>query len=78
MAEKGFVVLRINPRGSSGYGASFRKAIYEDWGGADFQDLMLGVDLLIENGIVNENKMGIMGWSYGGYMSAWTITKTNR
>jgi dipeptidyl aminopeptidase/acylaminoacyl peptidase len=77
-ADAGFAVLRANVRGSSGYGAEFRYANYGDWGGGDFEDLMAGVDQLIEQRIADEDRMGVMGWSYGGYLTAWTITQTAR
>lgn len=76
--QKGFAVFRPNPRGSCGYGKDFRCANYGDWGGKDFDDIMTGVDTLIARGIVDSDKMGVMGWSYGGYMTAWAITQTNR
>ena len=78
LAERGFVVLRANPRGSSGYGKSFRFANYGDWGGGDYQDIMAGIDFLLERGMVDPERMGIMGWSYGGYMTSWVITQTDR
>ena len=77
-STQGFAVLRPNPRGSGGYGAAFRKANIEDWGGMDYQDLMAGVDHLINMGLVDPDRLGVMGWSYGGYMTAWTITQTRR
>jgi dipeptidyl aminopeptidase/acylaminoacyl peptidase len=77
-ASKGFAILRPNPRGSTGYGVAFRRANEKDWGGADYQDLMRGVDRVIEMGIADPQRMGVMGWSYGGFMSAWIITQTNR
>jgi dipeptidyl aminopeptidase/acylaminoacyl peptidase len=77
-AENGFMVLRPNIRGSTGYGKAFRRANYYDLGGMDFVDLMAGIDSLIDKGMVDPNSLGIMGWSYGGYMSAWAITQTNR
>ena len=77
-ASKGFAILRPNPRGSTGYGVAFRRANEKDWGGADYQDLMRGVDKIIEMGVADGQRMGVMGWSYGGYMSAWIITQTNR
>ena len=77
-AEKGYAILRPNPRGSSGYGTEFRTANREDWGGKDFQDLMAGVDYVIKMGVADENKMGVMGWSYGGFMSSWIVGHTNR
>lgn len=78
LAQEGFVMLRANPRGSSGYGKEFRFANYDDWGGGDYEDIMSGVDHLIEQGIVDPDSMGILGWSYGGYMTSWTITQTDR
>lgn len=77
-AEAGFVVFRPNPRGSCGYGKTFRCANYNDWGGMDYNDIITGVDALIAKGIADPDKMGVMGWSYGGYMTAWTIGQTSR
>ncbi len=77
-AARGYAVLRANPRGSSGYGKEFRYANYKDWGGKDFQDLMTGVDHVIEMGVADKDKLGVMGWSYGGFMTSWVITHTNR
>jgi dipeptidyl aminopeptidase/acylaminoacyl peptidase len=77
-AERGYAVLRSNPRGSTGYGAKFRQANHKDWGGNDFQDLMLGVDHVIGMGVADEKKLGVLGWSYGGFMTSWTITQTKR
>jgi dipeptidyl aminopeptidase/acylaminoacyl peptidase len=78
LCERGIAVLRCNPRGSGGYGRDFRYANLNDWGGGDFRDLMQGVDLVIEQGIADPARLGICGWSYGGYMSSWAITQTNR
>ena len=78
LAERGYATLRVNPRGSSGYGRDFRFANDNDWGFGDFQDIMSGVDLLIERGIANAQRLGIMGWSYGGFMTSWAITQTDR
>lgn len=77
-AEKGFFIFRPNPRGSCGYGKDFRCALYGDWGGKDFVDILTGVDALIEKGMVDPERLGVMGWSYGGYMAAWIITQTDR
>jgi dipeptidyl aminopeptidase/acylaminoacyl peptidase len=77
-AAKGYAVLRPNPRGSGGYGRDFRRRVIEDWGGRDFQDLMSGVDHLIASGVADPDRMAVMGWSYGGYMTAWTVTQTHR
>jgi len=77
-AAKGFAVLRPNPRGSTAYGAAFRNRVDQDWGGLDYQDIQLGVDQVIAMGVADANRMCVMGWSYGGYMTAWTVTQTSR
>lgn len=77
-AAKGYAVLRPNPRGSVGYGRKFRSANLTDWGGGDYQDLMTGVDHLIALGMVDPNRMAVMGWSYGGYMTCWVVGQTTR
>jgi dipeptidyl aminopeptidase/acylaminoacyl peptidase len=77
-AARGYAVLRPNPRGSSGYGHKFRYANYGDWGGKDYQDLMSGVDHVISLGVADADKLGVMGWSYGGFMTSWIVTQTKR
>jgi dipeptidyl aminopeptidase/acylaminoacyl peptidase len=77
-AARGFAVLRPNPRGSSGYGVEFRRANLKDWGGRDYQDLMAGVDRVVAMGVADENRLGVMGWSYGGFMTSWIVTQTAR
>jgi len=77
-AARGYAVLRPNVRGSSGYGQKFRYANYGDWGGGDFRDVMHGVDHLISLGVADADRLGIMGWSYGGFMTSWTITQSKR
>lgn len=77
-AQKGYVVIRPNPRGSSGYGKEFRYANIRDWGFGDYQDLVSGVDHLIKEGIADKDKQYVMGWSYGGYMTSWVVTQTAR
>jgi|CXWL01.1.fsa_nt_gi dipeptidyl aminopeptidase/acylaminoacyl peptidase len=77
-ASKGYAVLRPNPRGSSGYGTEFRRANTKDWGVGDYQDIMTGVDHVIAMGVADPNKLGVMGWSYGGYMTSWIVTQTKR
>ena len=67
-----------NPRGSYGYGEKFRTANLRDWGGGDFRDIMTGIDALIGRKIADPAKLGIMGRSYGGYMTAWIISQTDR
>ena len=78
MASRGYAILRPNPRGSSGYGVEFRRANLKDWGFGDFQDLMSGVDRVIEMGVADPERLGVMGWSYGGFMTSWIVTQTNR
>jgi dipeptidyl aminopeptidase/acylaminoacyl peptidase len=78
LAAAGFAVLRPNVRGSMGRGVAFADAVLGDMGGKDFQDAMRGVDYLIERKLVDGERLGIMGWSYGGFMVAWAVTQTNR
>lgn len=77
-AARGYAVLRPNVRGSGGYGSAFRQLNRADWGGGDFDDAMAGVDHLVAEGIADPSRLGIMGWSYGGFLSAWAITQTDR
>jgi dipeptidyl aminopeptidase/acylaminoacyl peptidase len=77
-AGRGWVVFLPNVRGSSGYGEKFLMANYRDWGGGDFQDIQTGLDELVKRGVADPDRMGQTGWSYGGYMTAWTLTQTNR
>lgn len=77
-AQRGYAVLRPNPRGSTGYGYSFRSAVIENYGPGPFQDLMAGVDEAIEMGVAHRDSLAIMGWSYGGYMTAYAVTQTDR
>ncbi len=78
LTNRGFAVFMPNYRGSTGWGIEFAQANYEDMGGKDFQDIMAGVDALIERGIADSKRMGFGGWSYGGFLTAWCITQTNR
>ncbi len=77
LAARGFAVFMPNIRGSAGYGQKFIEMNRADWGGKDFQDVMAGVHDLVNRGIADANRLGIAGWSYGGYMSEWAITQTN-
>ncbi len=77
-ASQGWAVFYPNPRGSTNYGEKFLRANVADWGGGDFKDIMTGVDALIARGIADKDQLAHIGWSYGGYMTAWTITQTNR
>jgi len=78
LAGKGYAVLAANPRGSCGYGEEFTRKVLNDWGGDDFRDLMAGIDHVIATEPVDANRLGIGGLSYGGYMTNWAITQTNR
>jgi dipeptidyl aminopeptidase/acylaminoacyl peptidase len=75
---KGYVVAFANPTGSTGYGQQFTAAISKDWGGRVFQDLMLVTDALEQLPYVDKERMGSMGWSYGGYMMMWFEGHTHR
>jgi dipeptidyl aminopeptidase/acylaminoacyl peptidase len=77
-SSRGYAILRPNPRGSSGYGTEFRRANLKDWGFGDYQDLMTGVDRVIEMGVADPARLGVMGWSYGGFMTSWVVTQTSR
>jgi dipeptidyl aminopeptidase/acylaminoacyl peptidase len=77
-AAKGYAVLRCNIRGSGGYGKKFRFANLNDWGGKDYEDLMAGVDHVIGMGIADPDRLAVMGWSYGGFMTSWVIGQTGR
>jgi dipeptidyl aminopeptidase/acylaminoacyl peptidase len=77
-AAKGYVVVLPNPRGSWGYGQAFADAIVQDWGGPDFEDVMAGMDFGIEQGWIDEDRMAVYGWSYGGMLTNHVITKTDR
>jgi dipeptidyl aminopeptidase/acylaminoacyl peptidase len=77
-AANGYAVLMPNPRGSTGYGNKFAVANLKDWGGKDYQDLMAGVDEVIKLGVADPNRLGVMGGSYGGFMTFWVITQTDR
>jgi dipeptidyl aminopeptidase/acylaminoacyl peptidase len=78
LAHQGFAVVFTNPRGSVTYGTEFAQGCVNDLGGKDFEDIMAGLDKAIEMGVVDPNRVGITGWSYGGYMTCWAVTQTNR
>ena len=77
-AANGYVVLYTNPRGSSGYGSAFGNSIKNAYPGKDFDDLMAGVDLVIEQGYVDEDNMFVYGCSGGGVLTSWVVGHTNR
>ncbi|MGE0042932.1 MAG: prolyl oligopeptidase family serine peptidase [Vicinamibacterales bacterium] len=78
LVSRGYAVLYPNIRGSTGYGFDFLASNRADWGGGDFTDVMAGVDAVIARGVADPDRLGIGGWSYGGYMSEWAITQTDR
>lgn len=77
-AARGYVVFSCNPRGSDGYGEAHTSALHAAWGTVAMDDIMAGVDWLIEKGIVDPERMAVTGGSYGGYMTAWIVGHTNR
>jgi len=77
LAGRGYAVLAPNPRGSAGYGEEFGRKVLNDWGGADFQDLMAGLDYTLTIAPIDGQRLGIGGLSYGGYMTNWAITQTD-
>jgi dipeptidyl aminopeptidase/acylaminoacyl peptidase len=77
-ASHGYVVFLPNPRGSINDGIPFVEANFRDWGGGDYQDVMDGVDTLVKQKIADPARLAIGGGSYGGYLTAWTTTQTNR
>jgi dipeptidyl aminopeptidase/acylaminoacyl peptidase len=77
-AGQGWVSFFPNVRGSSGYGEEFLLSNVRDWGGGDYRDIQSGLDDLVQRGIADPAKLGQSGWSYGGYMTAWTLTQTDR
>ena len=76
LAAAGYAVLRPNVRGSMGRGAAFADAVLGDMGGKDLQDILSGIEYLVDRGLVDRRRVGIMGWSYGGFMAAWAVTQT--
>ena len=77
-AGQGWAVLYPNQRGSSNYGEKFMRANINDWGGGDYKDIMAGVDAMVARGIADPDRLAHIGWSYGGYMTAWVISQTTR
>jgi len=78
LAAAGLAVYLPNYRGSTGRGLEWAEASVGDMGGADFGDMMAGLDYLIDEGISDPDRLGITGWSYGGFISAWAVTQTKR
>ncbi|MGH9748097.1 MAG: prolyl oligopeptidase family serine peptidase [Candidatus Acidiferrales bacterium] len=78
LPSHGYFVLEPNPRGSYGMGEKFTRANVRDFGYGDFRDIMAGVDEAIKQAPVDPERLGITGWSYGGFMTMWAVTQTNR
>ncbi len=78
LAGSGYLVLAVNPRGSSTYGEEFMRAVLDDWGGEDYLDLMAALDHVCEREYVDASRLGIHGYSYGGFMTTWAIGHTRR
>lgn len=78
LAANGYFVFMPNPRGSYGQGEAFTRANVKDFGHGDLFDIMNGVDAVVASNPIDPNRVGMWGWSYGGYMTMWTVTQTNR
>src|SRR5690606_16925121 len=78
LVARGYAVLNPNPRGSAGRGQDFARMVFGDMGGADTGDFTSAVDALVERGIVDADRVGLIGASYGGFMSAWLVTQDQR
>ena len=78
LATNGYIVLTVNPRGSSTYSPEFTKAVREDWGGEDYLDILASVEELAARPYVDEDRMALHGSSYGGFMSAWIVGHDHR
>lgn len=78
LATSGYLVLAVNPRGSSTYGNDFMMAVVKDWGGEDYLDLMAAVDQVASRPYVDRGRLGVHGYSYGGFMSSWVVGHTDR
>jgi dipeptidyl aminopeptidase/acylaminoacyl peptidase len=74
----GYFVFLPNPRGSYGQGLAFARANVKDFGGGDLRDILGGVDTVLKTAPIDPERLGLTGWSYGGYMTMWTVTQTNR
>jgi dipeptidyl aminopeptidase/acylaminoacyl peptidase len=77
-AANGYAVVLPNPRGSSGYGSAFSRAIFADWGNEDFDDVMAATDYVVRQGVADPDRLGVGGWSYGGILTDYVITKSTR
>jgi dipeptidyl aminopeptidase/acylaminoacyl peptidase len=78
LGAAGYVVVLTNPRGSHGYGEDWAGRCVGDWGGGDFEDLMGAVDALVDKGVADPSRLYVAGYSYGGFMTTWTVGHTDR
>jgi len=78
LSVRGYYVFLPNPRGSYGAGEDFTRANVKDFGGGDLRDTMAGIDLVTKKYPIDSARLGVTGWSYGGFMTMWTVTQTNR
>jgi dipeptidyl aminopeptidase/acylaminoacyl peptidase len=78
LASRGYAVVYTNPRGSTGYGRDFSRAVTNDWGGKDYVDILAGLEAAIARGGVDADRLGVAGGSYGGYMTNWIVGHTDR
>jgi dipeptidyl aminopeptidase/acylaminoacyl peptidase len=78
LSGEGYFVFMPNPRGSYGRGEEFTRANVRDFGYGDLRDILAGVDAVEKSYSVDDHRVGVAGWSYGGYMTMWTVTQTNR
>ncbi|MFY9552584.1 MAG: S9 family peptidase [Thermoanaerobaculia bacterium] len=78
LPSQGYFVFLPNPRGSFGFGEAFAQANVKDFGGGDLADILAGIDAVLKSAPVDPGRLGITGWSYGGYMTMWAVTQTDR
>jgi dipeptidyl aminopeptidase/acylaminoacyl peptidase len=78
LPSQGYFVFLPNPRGSYGFGEAFVQGNVKDFGGGDLRDILSGIDEVVRSAPVDGKRVGITGWSYGGYMAMWAVTQTNR
>jgi dipeptidyl aminopeptidase/acylaminoacyl peptidase len=78
LSQQGYFVLMANPRGSYGQGEKFTMANVKDFGGGDLRDILAGVDEAVKTAPIDPQRIGLTGWSYGGFMTMWAVTQTTR
>jgi dipeptidyl aminopeptidase/acylaminoacyl peptidase len=78
LAAKGYIVVAPNPRGSGSYGQRFAEMVRGDWGGGDWRDVQAALDAVLEREYADADRTGIVGYSYGGFLTAWAIGQTQR